>query len=147
MCIGEETDNTYALMESIISPGGGPPPHIQHRNEEGFYILEGVLHFNVNGSEVIAEPGDFVNIPKGVAHGFLNKGDKPARILVIMSPSIEEYYLLEVGHKITDVNAPLPPTTPDDVQKYVTLSAKYGIEYVVSEDQQYYQGGSKATAG
>src|SRR4051812_3645267 len=82
MIIGEESDGTYALMESIISPGGGPPPHIQHRNEEGFYILEGELHFVVNGKELLAVTGDFVNIPKGVVHGFTNKTDKPARILV-----------------------------------------------------------------
>jgi quercetin dioxygenase-like cupin family protein len=146
MTIGEETDSTYALMESIISPGGGPPPHIQHRNEEGFYVLEGELVFTVDGEEVRAAVGDFINIPKGVVHGFTNKTDKRARILVVMSPSIEEYYLLAVGHKITDINAPLPPTTPEDVQKYLTLAPQYGIEYVFAQDQKFYEGGTKATA-
>jgi quercetin dioxygenase-like cupin family protein len=147
MTIGEETDKTYALMESIISPGGGPPPHIQHRNEEGFYVVEGELVFTVDGQEVHAVEGDFINIPKGVVHGFTNKTDKRARILVVMSPSVEEYYLLAVGHKITDVNAPLPPTTQEDVQKYLTMAPQYGIEYVFSKDQSFYAGGTKAAPG
>lgn len=144
MIIGENSDKAYALMESIISPGGGPPPHIQHRNEEGFYVLEGELVFKVDGKELVAVEGDFVNIPKGVVHGFTNKTNKKARILVVMSPSVEEYYLLEVGHPINDIHAPLPPTTPEDVQKYLTSAPKYGIEYVFSEDQKFYAGGTKA---
>jgi quercetin dioxygenase-like cupin family protein len=144
MIIGENSDNAYALMESIISPGGGPPPHIQHRNEEGFYVLEGELVFKVDGKEVVAVEGDFVNIPKGAVHGFTNKTNKKARILVVMSPSVEEYYLLEVGHPLKDIHAPLPPTTQEDVQKYLAVAPKYGIEYVFSEDQKFYAGGTKA---
>lgn len=144
MIIGEESDNAYALMESIISPGGGPPPHIQHRNEEGFYVLEGELVFTVAGEQIVATTGDFVNIPKGVVHGFTNKTDKAARILVVMSPSVEEYYLLEVGHPIKDIHAPLPPTTPEDVKKYLDVAPKYGIEYVFAENQEFYSGGTKA---
>jgi len=143
LAIGEETDKAYGLMESIISPGGGPPPHVQHRNEEGFYLLEGELVFTVDGQELHAVEGDFVNIPKGVVHGFKNQTDKRARILVVMSPSVEEYYLLAVGHKIADVNAPLPPTTEEDVQKYLTTAPEFGIEYVFAKDQTFYEGGTK----
>ena len=92
------------------------------------------LVFKVDGQEVHAVEGDFVNIPKGVVHGFTNKTDKKARILVVMAPSVEEYYLLEVGNPRTSTT-PLPPTTPADVQKYLDVAPKYGIEYVFSEDQ------------
>lgn len=142
MALGEDTDNAYGFMESLIPPGGGPPPHIQHWNEEGFYIAEGQLTFVVDGKEVVLSEGDFVNVPKEVVHSFTNKTNKKARILVIMSPSVEEYYLLAVGHHISDINAPLPPTTAEDVEKYLTLSPDYGLEYALAEDQQYYQGGS-----
>ncbi|MCB0163513.1 MAG: cupin domain-containing protein [Anaerolineae bacterium] len=142
MALGEETDNAYGFMESLIPPGGGPPPHIQHWNEEGFYIAEGELTFVVDGEEVVLREGDFVNVPKEVVHSFTNKTNKKARILVIMSPSVEEYYLLAVGHQISDVNAPLPPTTEEDVEKYLTLSPDYGLEYALAEDQEYYKGGT-----
>ena len=38
--------------------------------------------------------------------------------------------------------APLPPTTEEDVEKYLTLSPDYGLEYALAEDQEYYKGGT-----
>ncbi len=36
---GEETGGAYSLFEYVTHPQSGPPPHIQHRDEEGFYEL------------------------------------------------------------------------------------------------------------
>ena len=30
-----DTNGSYALIDAIVPPGGGPPPHIQTREEEG----------------------------------------------------------------------------------------------------------------
>jgi len=30
---GEQTGGAYFVMEALVPPGGGPPPHI-HRNED-----------------------------------------------------------------------------------------------------------------
>ena len=40
LATGEDTDGKYALWEATVPPGGGPPPHVHSREEEGFYILE-----------------------------------------------------------------------------------------------------------
>jgi hypothetical protein len=37
--MGEDTEGRYAQWEAIVPPGGGPPPHVHSREEEGFYIL------------------------------------------------------------------------------------------------------------
>jgi hypothetical protein len=37
----EQTGGAYSLFEIASPPGGGPPPHIQHREAESFYLLEG----------------------------------------------------------------------------------------------------------
>lgn len=37
----ETTGGEYALFDSLILPQGGPPPHIHHRKDESFYVLEG----------------------------------------------------------------------------------------------------------
>ena len=29
------------MMEAIVPPGHGPPPHIHSREDEAFYVLEG----------------------------------------------------------------------------------------------------------
>jgi quercetin dioxygenase-like cupin family protein len=41
LATGEETDGRYAMFEAVVSPGGGPPPHIHSREEESFYVLDG----------------------------------------------------------------------------------------------------------
>jgi mannose-6-phosphate isomerase-like protein (cupin superfamily) len=41
LATGEDTNGKYALWEALVPPGGGPPPHVHSREEEGFYVLEG----------------------------------------------------------------------------------------------------------
>ncbi len=40
---GEDTGGAYSLTDSMVPPRGGPPPHIHHREDEAFWVLEGVL--------------------------------------------------------------------------------------------------------
>jgi mannose-6-phosphate isomerase-like protein (cupin superfamily) len=41
----EDTGGTYSLIEAKVFPGGGPAPHIQTREHEGFYVIDGQLTF------------------------------------------------------------------------------------------------------
>ena len=68
LATGEDTDGEYFLVEAIVPPGGGPPTHIQTREEEAFYILEGHLTFYGDDGEINAGPGTYLNIPKGAKH-------------------------------------------------------------------------------
>jgi hypothetical protein len=45
----EDTGGTYSFIEAKVFPGGGPPPHIQTREHEGFYIFEG--QNNIHGGQ------------------------------------------------------------------------------------------------
>jgi hypothetical protein len=31
LAVGDETDGKYALWETVVPPGGGPPPHVHSR--------------------------------------------------------------------------------------------------------------------
>ncbi len=46
---GAESGGSYFTLEVSVAPGGGPPPHIHHLEEEQFYVLEGELTFQVGG--------------------------------------------------------------------------------------------------
>jgi mannose-6-phosphate isomerase-like protein (cupin superfamily) len=37
----QRTGGAYSLFEVATHPGAGPPPHVQHREDESFYVLEG----------------------------------------------------------------------------------------------------------
>ena len=43
--VSEDTGGAFALAEAITPPEGGPPPHVHHREDEAFYVLEGELEF------------------------------------------------------------------------------------------------------
>src|SRR5579864_6433079 len=70
LATGEDTNGKYALWEAIVPPGGGPPPHVHSREEEGFYILEGEITFQVGNKRLVAGPGVFANMPVGTTHAF-----------------------------------------------------------------------------
>ncbi len=36
LATGEDTNGKYAVWEAVVPPGGGPPPHVRSREEEGF---------------------------------------------------------------------------------------------------------------
>src|SRR5262245_27712269 len=52
LATGDETDGKYALWEAVVAPGGGPPPHTHSREEEGFYVLDGEITFQVGDRKV-----------------------------------------------------------------------------------------------
>src|ERR687895_2928952 len=64
----EQTGGAYSLFEVVSEPGGGPPPHVQHREEEGFYVLEGEYEFLDEERAIRAGGGALIYIPKGNLH-------------------------------------------------------------------------------
>src|SRR6187200_705517 len=111
LATGEDTDGKYAQWEAIVPPGGGPPPHVHSREEEGFFILDGEITFTVNGEKIVAKAGTFANMPVGTPHSFKNESDQPARMLISVAPAGLEKMFFEVGAPLAEgVTTALPPT-------------------------------------
>ncbi len=125
---GDDTSRSYALWEAVVPPGGGPPPHVQSREDEGFYVLEGEMTFVADGQKVIARKGSFLNIPKGVVHTFKNEGVADARMLILVAPAGMEEMFEEVGTVATDRSASPTPPTPEEMEKAAAVAPKYGVE-------------------
>jgi quercetin dioxygenase-like cupin family protein len=69
----EDTGGTYSFIEANVFPGAGPIPHIQTRENEGIYIIEGQITFKGDKQRIEAKPGTFVNVPPNVLHSFKNE--------------------------------------------------------------------------
>ena len=54
---GRDTGGVVSVVESHDVPGGGPPPHIHHREDETFQILEGEYEFTVGGKSYRCQRG------------------------------------------------------------------------------------------
>ena len=96
---GAGTDGSYVLLEAEVPPGGGPPPHMHAREEEGFYILEGEIDFTAEGTTLRAGPGAYLNMPKTTSHSFRNNTDRPARMLILCAPAGIEHFFFEADGK------------------------------------------------
>ena len=128
LATGDDTDGKYALWEAIVPPGGGPPPHVHSREEEGFYILEGEITFTVNGERVVATAGMFANMPVGTPHSFKNESDKPAKMLISVAPAGLERMFFEVGVPLAEGATTALPPTKEEIEKLLAVAPRYGIE-------------------
>ena len=127
---GSQTEGEFALMEYFVSPGGGPPAHVHHYEEESFYILEGQFEFTLDGETVKAGPGTFLKSPADIAHSLKNTGTETGRMLVLVTPSGLEDYFRKVGHKLPDISAPVPAFGPEDAAKLTAFAPQFGLEFI-----------------
>jgi quercetin dioxygenase-like cupin family protein len=128
LALGEETEGRYALWEANVLPGGGPPPHVHSREEEGFYVLEGEITFLVGDRHLVAGPGVFVNMPVGTLHAFKNESGRPARMLISVAPAGLEKMFFEVGQPVPEGARTVPPPTREEIEKLLAVAPRYGLE-------------------
>lgn len=133
LAVGDETDGKYALWEAVVLPGGGPPPHVHSREEEGFYVLEGEITFLVGDERLVATAGTFANMAVGTRHTFKNETDRPARMLVSVAPAGLEQMFFEVGRPVPTGTQTAPPPTKDEVETLLSIAPRYGIEILLPE--------------
>jgi len=128
LATGEDTNGKYAMWEAIVPPGGGPPPHVHSREEEGFYILEGELTGTVNGERIVVTAGMFANMPVGTPHSFKNESDRPARMLISVAPAGLEGMFFEVGVPLAEGATTALPPTKEEIEKLLAFAPRYGVE-------------------
>lgn len=128
LATGEDTNGKYAFWEAIVPPGGGPPPHVHSREEEGFYILEGEITFTIDGKRVVATAGMFANMPVGTPHSFKNESGKSARMLISVAPAGLEKMFFEVGVPVPQGATTAAPPTKEEIERLLAAAPRYGIE-------------------
>lgn len=81
------TDGNWALLEHVLPANfAGAPLHWHNVTQQGFYVLEGKVTFQVGAQLFTADPGAFVSVPKETLHTFSNERAQPARLLEIIIP-------------------------------------------------------------
>jgi quercetin dioxygenase-like cupin family protein len=131
---GAQTNGRYCLIDMIVPPGGGPPPH-RHDFEEMFTILEGEIELTFRGEVLRATTGSTVNVPANAPHSFKNTSDTPARLLCMCTPAGQDDFFIAVGDPVDSRTAPPPRLSPAEraerIQRAKALAAKYRTELLV----------------
>ncbi len=104
---GQDTAGRYCLIDMLVPPGGGPPPH-RHDFEEMFTLLEGELEFRFRGATSTLRAGETVNIPANAPHQFRNVSGRPARVLCLCSPAGQDEFFKAVGIPLANRTTPSP---------------------------------------
>jgi quercetin dioxygenase-like cupin family protein len=128
LATGDDTNGKYAIWEAIVPPGGGPPPHVHSREEEGFYILEGEIVLQIGDKRTVASTGMFANMPVGTPHSFKNESGKPARMLISVAPAGLEEMFFEVGVPVAQGATTASPPSKEEIGKLLEIAPRYGIE-------------------
>jgi mannose-6-phosphate isomerase-like protein (cupin superfamily) len=76
------------------------PPHVHNRDDEAWYVLEGVLRILAGEKEVEARAGSGVLVPRGTPHTYWNPGPGPTRYLLIMTANI--FQLIQKIHAMKE---------------------------------------------
>ena len=82
----EQTGGAYSLFEVTTQPSGRVLPHVQHREDEAFYVLEGEYEFLIEGHTIRVSASYLLYVPKGTLHTHKNVGERVGRMLISQTP-------------------------------------------------------------
>src|ERR1043165_5100650 len=118
---GRDTGGVLSVVESHDLPGGGPPPHIHHREDETFQVLEGEYEFMCGGKTFTAQKGTTIFAPRGIPHTYRYLGQTPGRLMVTLTPAGFEEFFEEIGA--------LSPQQ-QEIPRVIEIGKKYGLEFL-----------------
>jgi len=121
---GRDTCGVVSAVESHDVPGGGPPPHIHHSEDETFQILEGNFEWTVGGKTFIAQKGATIFAPHGIPHTYRYLGQKPGQLKCVITPAGFEEFFEEVGA--------LSPQQQQDIPSSDRDHKEFGLEILPS---------------
>lgn len=120
-----------SVIEHLMPYGSSPPLHIHRNEDEVFHILEGVVRFQLAGKDTVAQAGQTLLAPKGIAHSYRVESAAGARCLTVTTGGDFEKMVREMS-KVAPV-AKLPPQeapTPEVIAALTQACARNGIDII-----------------
>ena len=130
LATGEETQGHFALIEAVARRGMAPPPHIHHREDEIFYVLEGEIVVSVGDRTIKGTAGTMVFLPRDVRHSFTIESEQ-SRMLILLTPAGLEGWFKEFSVPAPAMTLP-PADEPEysELQSMLEAAPRYGLEFV-----------------
>ena len=121
------TAGRVSIIEHLAPQGAGSPLHMHHREDEWFYVTEGVLTFWVGGRIIEASAGSFVYGPRNIPHTFV-VASPGARFLLVAEPGGFDGFLQALSEPATSPILPPAASSPPDMDRLMALAGEYGID-------------------
>jgi len=94
---GSETEGRFDYFEIRVGYLEGPPLHIHLIQDETFHVLEGELSVKVGDELIPCKAGEFLFIPKGTTHTYVNLKQERARAVGNLSPGGFDDFVAELS--------------------------------------------------
>jgi quercetin dioxygenase-like cupin family protein len=117
---GRDTGGVVSAVESRDVPGGGPPPHIHHREDETFQVLEGEYEFTVADKTFTAKKGATIFAPRGIPHTYRYMGTTPGGLLCVITPAGFEGFFERIGALTSEQQQNIPAV--------IEFAKEFGLE-------------------
>jgi quercetin dioxygenase-like cupin family protein len=128
-----DTGGQMTIVEVTEHPGAEAPLHVHHRDDEGFWILEGEVTFEVGDETIEASAGDYVFGPRDIPHRF-TVGDRGCRMLFIMVPGGIEDLIRATSEPAPSRTLPPPSVeepTAEEIEGLKAIIKEHGYELLV----------------
>ena len=101
--LSNQTNGEYSVIVTETPSKGGPPMHIHKNEDELFYVLKGNYIFNCGDKEIKAKQGDFIRLPRGIPHNFINTDNVTGITMNTITPGGFENFFHEIA-KASKIN-------------------------------------------
>lgn len=125
----QHTGNAFLFSETRSDKNGGVPPHIHHREDETFYILEGQFVFQLGDQSVEAGPGDTIFAPRDILHAWQCTSEGGGRILILFTPG-DNFQAFALAMAAQNASPARDMEDPAATAAFVELAARYGIDMI-----------------
>jgi len=103
---GDETGGALDYMIVTIAPGGGPPLHAHHNQNEVFHFIKGRFKVQAGDETTICESGAVVYVPAGTPHAFVNISNEPGEFIAVFTPGGMDKFFEEFGPMMNGESGP-----------------------------------------
>jgi len=115
----EDSRGSLSIFELAVAPQSGPALHIDHREDEWYYVLSGEFLFRPGNEEFTLSAGSGIWLPRGLPHVWANTATTEGKLILMCQPGGFEKFFDEMG------NVPIDKKSPEVMK---ALMAKYGME-------------------
>ncbi|MEO0478034.1 MAG: cupin domain-containing protein [Planctomycetota bacterium] len=115
----EDTNSVFSVLEMIVQPGEGADVHTHSNEDELVHVLEGEVEVTLGDQTMTAPAGVVALLPRGIPHGYRNKGATVCRIMDVILPGGADRFFAGLSELIASNNA-----SPENLQK---LMREFGV--------------------
>jgi quercetin dioxygenase-like cupin family protein len=116
---GEDTRGALNYFICEVAPGGGPPLHVHHHQDETIHVLAGRFKVRIGEQQHTLDAGGFPYLPAGLPHAFLNLTDQSAELIIVFAPG--------GGHKFFEELGPATRTAAFNRDQVAAIFERHGM--------------------